>query len=151
MWAILELQFLLILSILASVLSAALKMCTRTPILPISTGARECQSGDKIQPWQLLGSIIPDKLNDQVSSHCHHLSVHLEAKGVEADQNLSHPGSWCHQTRRGGGLAARQIVLARRLLLPPSQTGSYWRRACPAPAAASESPSSAAGARLARG
>lgn len=44
---------------------------------------------------------------------------------------MSHPGtgsSWCHQ-RWGGGLAARQIVLARRnFVLLPSETRSYWRR-----------------------
>lgn len=77
-------------------------------------------------------------------SHWHHLSVHLEAEGVEADQNLSHPDLGCVTKKSGGapdGSGAATVVL------PPAQTRSYWRRACPAPAAAaSESPSSAAGA-----
>ena len=73
-------------------------------------------------------------------SHWHHLSVHLEAEGVEADQNLSHPDLGC-VTGAPDGSGAATVVL------PPAQTRSYWRRACPAPAAAaSESPSSAAGA-----
>ena len=121
-----------------------LEMCTsqRTiPIPTILTGGRECQSEDKIQTWRLLASIIPDNLsgslmksmNEVARSHYHHLSVHLEAKSVEADQNLSHPGSrWCCHQKWGRGLAARQIVLAHhsRCWLPQRRAATGARRAC---------------------